>query len=218
MPTAFLGEAFHVESAKKGSVDVVVGDRRFAGLKPGLLGPHQHENIACAVAVACELANQGFAIEDGDITRGVRNVRWPGRLEWLGQSPRFLLDAAHNPDGCTALARYLGPRGGRRRVLVFGAMEDKDVESMLSRIAPEVHQVVFAPLPMERAATVASLKRRAPPEVQKSRGARSIEEAVSLARRAAGEDGDVVVAGSLFLLAEVRAQLLGCSSEPLTAS
>ena len=219
VPTAFLGEAFDVTPSNRvGRIQVAVGDERFADLQPGLLGTHQQENIACAVAIAWELRGQGYAIDESAVVRGVRNVRWPGRLEWIGASPRILLDAAHNPDGCSALARYLGPRGRRRRVLVFGAMEDKEVEAMLTRIAPKVHKVVFAPLPMDRAASVAALRRRAPNGIPPSRGSRSIDEALRIACCDAGEDGEVVVAGSLFLLAEARANLLGCASEPLTAS
>jgi dihydrofolate synthase / folylpolyglutamate synthase len=75
-----------------------------------LKGAHQHRNIALAVAAAVELAqNPGFPITPAAIERGIRNTRWPGRLERLilPASPEFVLDVAHNPAGAWALRSAL---------------------------------------------------------------------------------------------------------------
>ena len=75
-----------------------------------LKGVHQHRNIALAVASAVELAQyHNFPITPAAIERGIRNTRWPGRLERLilPASPEFVLDVAHNPAGAWALRSAL---------------------------------------------------------------------------------------------------------------
>ena len=186
-----------------------------AGLRTRLQGAHQAENAACAVEALQALRAFGLAIDDATIGRGLASVRWPGRLERIAGKPSFLFDAAHNPDGCEALARYLEQEQPRkaansaRRVLVFGAMADKQYPEMLRRLAPLVDQLIYSPPTMRRAAAHADLRR-----VAAGVRTRDVTDALQKARRAAGPRGEVVVAGSIFLVAEARAQVLGLRSDP----
>jgi folylpolyglutamate synthase/dihydropteroate synthase len=95
-------------------------------------------------------------------------------------------------------------------VLIFGVMNDKDYPSMLKSLAPHVEQVVYVQPQIARAATAAELQRCLPGEA--AAGARA---ALSHARRAAGPNGLVVCAGSIFAVAELRASALGLPSDPL---
>jgi dihydrofolate synthase/folylpolyglutamate synthase len=51
-------------------------------------------------------------------------------------------------------------------------------------------------------------------EMRKGTVSRSVRDAVSRAQRAAGPDGLVVVAGSIFLVAEVRALVKNVRTDP----
>ena len=79
------------------------------------------------------------------ITAGIRDVRWPGRLQML-ELPggrRVLLDAAHNPAGAWALASYLKREFPEPLPIVFGAMRDKDVSLMLKTLLPAASAIVM---------------------------------------------------------------------------
>jgi dihydrofolate synthase/folylpolyglutamate synthase len=172
------------------------------GLVPALAGAHQDANAAVAATVL-----DLIGVPHASIRAGIADVRWPGRLERIGPA---LLDAAHNPDGAASLAQHLGslPRDGPR-VLVFGAMGDKDWRGMLELLAPQIDRVIAVAPAMPRAERAEVIAAHAAGEA-----ASSIRDGVDRARALAGVRGLVVIAGSIFVLADARAHLLGIESEP----
>jgi dihydrofolate synthase/folylpolyglutamate synthase len=72
------------------------------------------------------------------IVTGLRDVRWPGRLQMVQaeSGKRVLLDAAHNPAGAWMLAQYLKQEFPEPLPFVFGAMRDKDAALMLKTLLP----------------------------------------------------------------------------------
>jgi dihydrofolate synthase / folylpolyglutamate synthase len=213
---AWIDRDFAVSSSgRPGGFDLRVGSRRIAGLRSGLLGAHQRDNAACAVAALLRLDRAGLRVSEAALRKGLAAVRWPGRLERVSGRPSFLLDAAHNLDGCRTLVQYLdqtatvlAARGGRR-VLIFGAMADKQYARMLRLLAPRVRRIYFSPPAIGRAASFAQLSR-----VVRGTRTRGIGDAIARARRAAGPDGEVVITGSIYLLADARAKVLGVRSDP----
>ncbi len=175
----------------------------------GLAGPHQRDNARVAWAIGGEL---GF--RDDERARGLSEARWPGRLERIdlpegALAGAWILDGAHNPDGARALAKALE----RERIgaVVFGALADKAWPEMLRAVsaiaAPRVYVAPGGRAPAEPEV----LAEQAP-----GRAAASVVEALAAARRVAG-DRPVVVCGSLYLVGEARARLLGLASDPIVA-
>ncbi|HEX7529321.1 MAG TPA: cyanophycin synthetase, partial [Thermoanaerobaculia bacterium] len=165
-----------------------------------LPGAHQRENLALALAAARAVA----PLDEAAVTRGLAAVRWPGRLQTLSK-PGFrtlLLDGAHNPPGARALAAYLDSTGLAGRVdLLFGGMADKDLAAVFAPLGTRAQRIVLvAPEDSPRAET---------PEVLRVRvGRPELETAPSVAEglrrlEAAGGDGPILVAGSLYLVGEV---------------
>lgn len=202
---------FGAERVAGGRARVWVGDRVLTGLPLPLPGDHQLDNLACAVAALFALRPSGLRVSRAAIERGLGRVRWPARLERVRGRPSVLLDAAHNPDGAAALAAFLSAQQKRGpRVLVFGAMADKDHGPMLRTLAPCFDRVfVCRPQQLPRTAELRALQAHVP-----ATAARSAADALARARRAAGPTGQVVVAGSIYLVAELRAKLLGLRSDP----
>jgi len=112
----FLGPLFPEADKRIAEVALAVGapvhragiDYPPAPAAPALLGRHQLANAALAVALA-RLAAQslGRPLDDGDVLRGLSEVRWPGRLERMADD--VLLDCAHNVEGAQALVAALPP-------------------------------------------------------------------------------------------------------------
>jgi dihydrofolate synthase/folylpolyglutamate synthase len=95
-------------------------------------------------------------------------------------------------------------------VLIFGALADKDFPAMLRTLRPHVDRVIYCPPPIRAAAPIAALRRAAP-----GTSARNVADAVARAKRMAGPNGEVIVAGSIYLVATARAHILGLRSDPL---
>lgn len=178
----------------------------------GLAGAHQAENAAVARAAIERLREQGWAIPDEAIEAGLRKARWPGRLETVRkEGTRYLFDCAHNPDGCRALAAHLGELRPKGKVaLLFGALADKDLGAMLAAFGGVVDRRVYAVPAMRRAPESGEAYAAHRPGTI----ARSVRDGLARAKRAAGPEGLVVVAGSIFLVNEARAAVLGRKMDP----
>jgi dihydrofolate synthase/folylpolyglutamate synthase len=179
---------------------------------PALAGPHQQSNAALAAALAQAAANAcRRPLSPAQIAGGLRAVVWPGRLEWV--APDVLFDCAHNEQGAQALVAALAP--ARPTALVVSVVRGKDARAMLATLAPHFALVVVTRSRNERALPAAELGALVP-----GRRVETVEDpaaALALARGFAGEhpDGYVVVAGSIFLVGELRARLLGEAVDPL---
>ncbi|MBI4337213.1 MAG: bifunctional folylpolyglutamate synthase/dihydrofolate synthase [Chloroflexi bacterium] len=188
-------------------------DGTFSGWIP-LLGEHQLENAACALAAARALERRGVAIGPGALVEGFKRVQWPCRMEVLSRHPLVVADGAHNPYSMIRLREAVdGYLEHRRLLLIFGVSADKKLEEMLA---------VFAPLKPLVLATRSRHPRAAPPErtvragqalglevVSTQEVAAAVRQAEDLAR-----PGDLVLAtGSLFLAGEVREVLKGIAPE-----
>lgn len=210
---AWAGSDFGARPGRRrGRLDVHDEGRITPDLRQPLPGEHQRRNVAVAVAALHRVARRGFPrVSDRAIQEGLEASRWPGRLERVGSKPPCLLDAAHNPEGAEALAGYLAslPRRGPQ-VLLFGAMNDKDHERMLGAFDGVVdHRVYACPDGLARAMPAEALAR-----VRHGACHPTVIAALEHARALAGPTGRVVVAGSIFLLAEVRAAVKRVRRDP----
>jgi dihydrofolate synthase/folylpolyglutamate synthase len=192
------------------ALSVRVGDQEWSGLRLGLRGDYQGDNAACALATLVELRERGFDASDAQVRTGLKRAKWPGRLEWRGGHPAFLFDAAHNATGCETLARYLDDLDFPGRVvLLFGAMRDKDHRRMLAAFDGRVDRRIYAAPELDRSESPERFAK-----IREGTIARSTRDAVARAKRAAGPEGLVVAAGSIFLLAEVRALVTNARTDP----
>jgi dihydrofolate synthase/folylpolyglutamate synthase len=203
----------HLVHAREGVALEATGDTvsvrtprgEYRNLRP-LLGAHQRENLVVALRMIEEASQAGLDVDPLHAARGVADTLWPGRLEWFHAEPPILLDGAHNPAAAEALADYLRGRGPF--VLVLGIMRDKDIAGVTARLLPLARAAVFTRPHVARAAD--------PAELLAASGSgsglvRSVEEphaALEVARRLALPGEAIVVAGSLYLVGEVREILL----------
>ena len=182
-----------------------------APVAPSLPGPHQRANAALAVALS-RTAAAGLArpLPDETIVAGLGSVVWPARLEAL--APDLLLDAAHNPDGLRALLAALPAR--RPRALVLSIVRGKAVPEMLALAAGGFDRIYLTRSRNPRALSPLELAGQLPPGCPPPILADDPILALASARRQVAPGGLVVVAGSLFLVGEIRSHLLGEPVDP----
>ena len=187
-----------------GVVPILADERGYEDVRIGLRGRHQIDNAAVAVRVA-EL----LRIPRSAIVSGLENVQHPGRLELIEHKPPFLLDGAHNPAGCRSLLEYLDEFSTRPLTLVFGAMRDKQLDQIGEILFPVAGVLVLTPVENPRSASIEMLRSIA------NRYARGIvietsssAEALQVAIARTPPSGLICIAGSLYLIGEMRPSIL----------
>jgi len=175
-----------------------------------LLGEHQRENAAVAIAACEALAGAGaITLEVKQVEEGLSTVVWPGRLETMPGSPRIVLDGAHNGESAERLVCALRESFMfDRLILVLGILRDKDARTMLRSLLPAADTVIVTRSMSPRAlepSVLADLSQRAHRDV---RSALTVSDALRLARALAKHNDLICVTGSLTIVGEARAILL----------
>jgi dihydrofolate synthase / folylpolyglutamate synthase len=195
-----------------------------------LSGHHQQRNIALAIAAVVELRNLNsyksplkrnqisYNISDAHIEAGIRNTRWPGRLELLtfSSGPRLLLDVAHNPAGAWTLRAAIAQLPeAQPRTLLFSCLRDKDLNEMAQILFPLFDSssgdpergkdhIVFAPIDNPRAAHIDDLLAAAHALDIPAHAAPDLAAALAQARAVTPPNGLIIATGSVYLVGEIR--------------
>ena len=210
-PAYFLGTSFSFLLKNERFFDYIGMKQNLSDLTVALRGRHQLANAALALA-ALELVSEHFPVAETVIRQGLKTVRWPGRLEVMAERPLVILDGAHNPEGVRALADALRDlRRGRKIRVLFATMADKEWQLMLGTLAPLADEIVFTRVAMERSADPELLAKSIPLQVS-NRVIQDSKTALAALLDTAQPEDIVVVAGSLYLVGEVRPLLAKASS------
>jgi dihydrofolate synthase/folylpolyglutamate synthase len=201
-----------------------------------LPGHHQQRNLALAVATAATLRNlnryksnpaksgepqesneNSYNISNAAIEAGIRNTRWPGRLELLTTTqPHILLDVAHNPAGAWALRSALSALPeSRPRTLIFSCLRDKNLTEMAQILLPLFDStsgnpdrvrdhIIFAPIDSPRAASDNELLAAAHALDIPAHAAPHLAAALAQARQVTPPEGLIVATGSVYLVGDLR--------------
>lgn len=209
-PLLVVGEDIRVQSGAPGGALVLRhGSDELRVMLP-LAGAHQALNAAVAFGAVESLRSRGIPLAVGAVREALETVRVPGRLERFEDPRDVILDGAHSPAAAEALAAALRDLPPACTVLVFAAMEDKDVEAMASSLAPLVDRVVVTRVPgTGRAASLERLSGAFTRLGRRVLEAESASEAVELARSLTPSGGRIVIAGSMYLVGALRPTFAG---------
>ena len=163
------------------------------------------------MAVFDELRQQGIAIAEDAVRRGLAATQWPGRVEVVAHRPTVVIDAAHNWESARALLATLSEEFRPvRRLLIFAATRDKDVFGLLRLILPQFDTVVFTKYNdnprgvtlVELQSLVRSVSNR------EAHFANDPADAWHMVQKWAGAEDLIAITGSFFLVAELRDLIL----------
>lgn len=167
-----------------------------SGAPLGLVGVHQVENAALALAMI-ETLPEPFSVSQDAALRGLLNVRWPCRLERVLDDPPVYLDSAHNPAGIQRLVESMPPCN-----VIFAASLDKDVPSMLKALEPIAQRMILTQFEGPRAMPVAQLRSAAGNLAHTP--CASLPDAVRMGMESASSECPLLIAGSIFAVAQAR--------------
>ena len=217
-PLMFTGEdiefSYRVESSRENGchtrVCVTTPISKFEHLPVPLQGEHQALNCGLALALLDQLKIRGFDIDDAKAIQGLGEVYLPGRMEMISQSPRVLVDGAHNAASVHALIRAIGQHiPYDSMVMIFGCAADKDLKGMIDRIAAGADKVIFTNALNPRAAKPKDMailyEERSGRTAQVTE---NLEDAIRVAQSAVSREDIICICGSFYLVGEAK-KLLG---------
>lgn len=158
-------------------------------------------NAATALAA---LRASGLAVNERAIRDGIKQAMLPGRFQIIGETPRVILDVAHNPHAAAYLAGRLKSLPKTGRVLaVIGMLHDKDIAGTLANLMAEVDCWYCAPLEGPRGATAEQLLEH----LRTGRACADVAQAWHTAMADAGPEDTVLVCGSFHTVAHVMEEI-----------
>ena len=173
-------------------------------LRIPLMGDYQMENAGLAVAAAEALQLRGADISTEHIAAGLKNVKWPARLQILSKAPLLVIDGAHNAHSMNVLLASVKKYFTfNRLIVIFGSSGDKDIESMAGELAGAAWKVIVTSSGHPRAATARRLAGIFGSQGVTADIRHSTEEALSAALSTSAEDDLILATGSLFLAADI---------------
>jgi dihydrofolate synthase/folylpolyglutamate synthase len=178
-----------------------------------------HQGVNAATAIVAAEAFLGRALGEEIVTSTLAQARMPGRMELISRKPMIVIDGAHNPAGVKALVATLDGafhvEGERRCVL--GMLTGRDIDDMVEPLVAlgftEFHCCAPNSPRAVPASEVANAVRRHGGVAYEHPNALS---ALAHARERSTDEDLIVVAGSLYLVAEVRGEVLRVRSRHVT--
>jgi dihydrofolate synthase / folylpolyglutamate synthase len=203
--------------------DFRFGTCSFRSLETHLLGAFQFNNAAIAVGLFVLWLARVQPLEmparvEAAVRSGLRDARWPGRLEVIQSDPLTVIDAGHTPDGIRrSLASLKAIYGAKGWILVVGVSRDKKADEIVGALAPSFDTIICTRAHHKGADAeeIAAAARKANPAAAVQIAA-TIEEAVSLGNKlATSQNRKIYVAGGLFLAIEYAVVAKGGAAQDL---
>ncbi|NLX14910.1 MAG: bifunctional folylpolyglutamate synthase/dihydrofolate synthase [Phycisphaerales bacterium] len=183
-------------------VSLTTANTRFEHLPVPMLGDHQAINCGLALSVIALLKERGLEISDQSVIDGLARVRMPGRMEIIQETPRILVDGAHNAASVEALMRAIGQNiPYDSMIVIFGCQSDKDIPGMLRHVQLGADKAIFTVTGSPRSADPHDLAA----EYMEASGkmaqvAERLEDALDIAERAVTREDIICIAGSFYLV------------------
>ncbi|MBN8550207.1 MAG: bifunctional folylpolyglutamate synthase/dihydrofolate synthase [Deltaproteobacteria bacterium] len=198
------GHDFSWNVRNGGEPYVEYSSSQFGGMsiRSVLPGVHQAQNLSVAATVG-----RLIGVDCATCELGLAKAFWPARLEEIRKGEQsYLIDCAHNIAGIQALGDYLGSCGKSNQALVFGAIETKEWQNMLEILLPYSSEVLIveplAPNPVGCARIADFLSGIGVKFRVFEQNYRAVLEYLS-----GGEWPGVVIAGSMYMVGEIREML-----------
>ena len=183
-----------------------------------MTGDFQVLNSATALAALEFMRGRSILrLNKGSILKGIKRAFNPGRLEVVSIDPVVILDGAHNEDSSASLRKSivsdLKPENIEQNIIVTAIMRDKEVEKILQNFIPLGARYFVTEANNSRTSDADALKATLISlgvEEGRIEVIKSPTEAISRAFREIelGHNRGLLVAGSLYLIGEVRSQVI----------
>lgn len=172
-----------------------------------LKGSYQAKNVKTAVQTIRVLNDVGeYAIPDTTIKKGllnvVKNTGLLGRWQVLQTKPKVICDTGHNKEGLNYVFEQLGNENFKQLHIVFGVVNDKDLDSILP-LFPKSAIYYFCKPAIPRGLDALELQNKCADYNLIGKAYNSVTQAYKTALKQSSVSDLVFIGGSTFVVAEV---------------
>lgn len=194
--------------AKAKNAPIYFADRqnKYPHYTTDLQGSYQKKNIRTSLCAISVLQKNGIQISTKAIKEGLKNVyantRFMGRWMIMQRKPLVILDSAHNEGGLRLLLKELQNIRYKKLHFVYGTVNDKDITTNLN-LLPKAAEYYFCKANIPRGLDAKLLQQQAWQAGLTGNSYKSVKSAYRTALKNARATDAVLVAGSVFVVAEV---------------
>lgn len=169
-----------------------------------LPGAHQGKNAAVAINIADQINKEYQKLEKNKIIKGIESTKWEGRLEIISKRPLIIMDGAHNIEGAKALRKYVDEFIGSLSILIFAVMREKKIKEISHILFPTAEKVILTMFPFHKSASPQEILSQTPDFRDKISCESDPEQALNTAVRSVNNKGSILIAGSLYIVGEMK--------------
>lgn len=196
------------QHSHNGGIDYVT--KTYGTIHGELSGLCQIKNTATILTAINILEEIGLAIQPENIIEGFKHVceltGLRGRWEKIDKNPITICDTGHNINGLEYIVKQLQQQKYEKLHIVFGMVNDKDIEGVLS-IMPKEATYYFCQASVKRAMPSQQLKTLAEAHELKGNTFANVLDAYNSARQNASQNDFIYIGGSSFIVADLIASL-----------
>ncbi len=184
-------------------LDLKINGAYYPQLKLSLIGEHQVQNGALAVAAANILNDKFLPIKTDHIYEGLRHVQWTARLQTISSNPKIVVDVAHNPNGILFLKKSIKTIFKYKRlIIVMGIVKDKLYEDMVKQIAPLADLFIAVKANNRRSLSAAILGNAAKKYSKNVVKCKTVQKGLFIALQETNKDDMILCTGSHYTVGE----------------
>lgn len=173
-----------------------------------LSGDYQEANMNTVLTAVEELHRQGIALSESDVEQGIAAVSGltglMGRWQRLHERPLAVCDTGHNVGGWNYLVGQIKAQPCRRLRIVFGMVDDKDIDRILAML-PREADFYWTQASSHRAIPAAQVAGKAAAIGLRGRSYATVGEAWQQALADASPEDFIFVGGSSYVVADLLA-------------
>lgn len=187
---------------ENGTLNFSFNNKRFSSQ---LTGTYQLKNLATVFAAIDQLKLKDFIITDEAVQEGLARVcdstGLRGRWEKLSDEPLIIADTGHNVQGITAVVNQLREFSFKRKRIIIGMVNDKDIRGVLS-LLPGDSEYYFTNANTKRALPATELMQQAIEFNLYGNTFNTVKEAVQAALSESSPEDMILITGSNFVVGE----------------
>ena len=182
-------------------------DTRSFGIIQGELGGlYQKKNTNTILHAVRFLYNQHIIKNTGSINNGFYNVcrltGLIGRWQKIGSNPSVICDTGHNVGGWTYISRQLQVQKYNKLHIVFGMVNDKDVDGVMCLLPKNAHYYFTKPQ-SKRAIPEKDIQRKAMTHGLAGDCYNDVPSAYTAAKKMATPDDMIFIGGSSYIVSDL---------------
>ena len=185
---------------------ITYNTRSFGIIQGELGGLYQKKNTNTILHAVRFLYNQHIIKNTGSINNGFYNVckltGLIGRWQKIGSNPSVICDTGHNVGGWTYISRQLQLQKYNKLHIVFGMVNDKDVDGVMCLLPKNAHYYFTKPQ-SKRAIPEKDIQRKAMTNGLEGDCYNDVPSAYTAAKKMATPDDMIFIGGSSYIVSDL---------------